>query len=72
MRNAASLEAHVYLAAVMEMAGDHEGAVWEAEEIRSLRGGFDLQAWLETYPMTDQEQTDQLWTALAPLDLTDQ
>jgi len=72
VRNSASLEAHVYLAAVMEMAGDHEGAVWEAEEIRSLRGDFDLQAWLGTYPMTDQEQTDQLLTALAPLDLVDQ
>ncbi len=71
VRNSASLEAHIYLAAVMEMAGDHEGAVWEAEEIRALQGDFDLDAWLRTYPMTDREQTNQLLTALAPLELMD-
>jgi len=71
VRNSASLEGHIYLAAAMEMAGDHEDALWEAEEIRSLQGNFNLDAWLRTYPMTDRRQTNQLLTALAPLELMD-
>jgi TolB-like protein/Flp pilus assembly protein TadD len=35
-RNAGNLEARIYLAAALELAGDREAANWEAEEIRAL------------------------------------
>ncbi|MCP5408380.1 MAG: winged helix-turn-helix domain-containing protein [Chromatiaceae bacterium] len=68
-RNPENLEAHIYLAAVMESSGNHEKAIWEAEEIRALQQDFDISAWLLTYPMTDQGQVSQLLSALAPLSL---
>ena len=35
-RNPTNLETRIYLAAVLESTGDHEGAVWEMEEILAL------------------------------------
>ena len=68
-RNPANLEARVYLAATLESSGDRDGAQWEAEEIRSIQPDFSTQAWLETYPMTDPRQAEQLEAILARLDL---
>lgn len=70
VRNPANLEAHIYLAAMMEASGDHDGAVWEVEEIRSLQGDFDIDTWLDTYPMTDRGQIEQLYSLLMRLGLT--
>ena len=66
-RNPHSLEAHVYMAALLVMAGDHAAAAWQAEEIRVLSPGFSSRAWLETYPMTDTAQRSQVLQALAQL-----
>jgi DNA-binding winged helix-turn-helix (wHTH) protein/TolB-like protein/Tfp pilus assembly protein PilF len=68
-RNPANLEARVYLAAVLESTGDHDGATWEKEEILALDPDFLAKEWLETYPMTDQAQTAKLLSALHNLDL---
>lgn len=68
-RNPASLEAHIYLAATMESSGAHQDALWEAVEIRGLQAGFDAAAWLETYPMTDRDQVENLRSVLARLGL---
>ncbi len=64
-RNPDNLEARIYLAATAVATGDLDTARWEAEEIRVMNPGFDLRAWLETYPMTDQSQIQQLTRALA-------
>lgn len=66
-RNPASLEAHVYLAAICVAAGDRACANWEAEEIRALRPGFAARAWLDTYPMTDAAQAAKLVQELGNL-----
>ena len=66
-RNAANLEAHVYLAALHVTAGDKAAAAWEAEEIRALQPGFSSRGWLETYPMTDVKQKTKLVQALGEL-----
>ncbi|MCA1788865.1 MAG: winged helix-turn-helix domain-containing protein [Thioalkalivibrio sp.] len=68
-RNPTNLEAHIYLAAVSESAGDHEGAVWEREEILTLDADFRAAAWFQTYPMTDRAQSARLAAALKNLDL---
>ncbi len=68
-RNSASLEAHIYLAAVLESSGDREGAAWEAEEILALQEDFNLGRWLLTYPMTDEGQRESLLNTLSPLGL---
>ncbi|MES9876561.1 MAG: winged helix-turn-helix domain-containing protein [Candidatus Sedimenticola sp. PURPLELP] len=68
-RNSASLEAHIYLAAVLESSGDQEGAAWEAEEILALQEDFNLGRWLLTYPMTDEGQRESLLNTLSPLGL---
>lgn len=59
-RNTANLEAHIYLAATEAAAGDHEGAAWEVQEIQALQADFDIGTWLQTYPMTDAGQAQQL------------
>lgn len=64
-RNPANLEARLYLAAVLESAGDHEAAIWESDEILTLQPDFDVGNWLKTYPMTDTGQKQQLLSALA-------
>ena len=68
-RNPTNLEAHIYLAAVSEAAGDHDGAIWEREEILALDADFRADAWFQTYPMTDRAQTVRLAAALKNLDL---
>jgi len=68
-RNPANLETHVYLAVTAESSGDHDGAVWETEEIRSLEPGFSVRAWLDTYPMADSAQRKRLISALERLGL---
>ncbi|MET0088068.1 MAG: winged helix-turn-helix domain-containing protein [Sedimenticola sp.] len=68
-RNPANLEAHLYLAAVLEASGDREGAEWEADEIRTLQIDFNADSWLETYPMTDPAQRKRLLSSLENLGL---
>jgi TolB-like protein/DNA-binding winged helix-turn-helix (wHTH) protein/Tfp pilus assembly protein PilF len=68
-RNPSNLETRIYLAAVRSSAGDQDGAAWEREEILALDGDFQVDAWLQTYPMTDRAQTARLATALKSLDL---
>ncbi|MET0095004.1 MAG: tetratricopeptide repeat protein, partial [Sedimenticola sp.] len=70
-RNPANLEAHLYLAAVLEASGDREGAEWEADEIRTLQIDFNADSWLETYPMTDPAQRKRLLSSLENLGLRD-
>ena len=67
-RNPANLEARVYLAAVLESTGDHDGATWEKEEILAIDPDFLANEWLETYPMADQAQTAKLLSVLQQLD----
>jgi len=52
-RNEGDLEAHVYLAAVLERLGDASGAGWEKEEIETLQPGFRVMTWLSTYPIAN-------------------
>jgi DNA-binding winged helix-turn-helix (wHTH) protein/TolB-like protein/Tfp pilus assembly protein PilF len=66
-RNPVNLETHVYMAALKSVAGEKSAAAWEAEEIRSLRPGFSIRAWLETYPMTDPAQKAKLVQVLGEL-----
>jgi TolB-like protein/DNA-binding winged helix-turn-helix (wHTH) protein/Tfp pilus assembly protein PilF len=66
-RNAANLEAHIYMAVLHVMAGDKAAAAWEAEEIRTLQPGFSGRAWLETNPMVDIAQKKKLLQALGEL-----
>ena len=68
-RNPSNLETHIYLAAVRSSAGDQDGASWEREEILALDGGFQVDAWLQTYPMTDRAQSARLAATLKSLDL---
>lgn len=70
-RNAANLEAHLYLAAALQASGDHEGAAWEAVEIHALKADFDPGTWLQTYPMADERQAQQLLSALVKADSND-
>ncbi|RCX26515.1 winged helix-turn-helix domain-containing protein [Thioalbus denitrificans] len=68
-RNPANLEAHVYLAAAATARDDVETGEWEVDEILALQPGFDTEAWLATYPMTDAGQIRKLSAALASLGL---
>ena len=68
-RNPTNLEAHIYLAAVRSSAGDHDGAIWEREEILALDADFRADAWFQTYPMTDRVQLARLAAALKNLGL---
>src|SRR5262249_49782820 len=68
-RNAANLEAHVYLAATLVLAGNRDAARWEAEEVRALAPGFSTSKWFQTYPMTDTRQKQHLVRLLAQLGL---
>ena len=69
MRNPEMLEVRIYLAAALELGGEHQDAAWEAEEILAIHPDFATDAWLETYPMTDHDQQQWLVTALARLGL---
>ena len=68
-RNSTNLEARVYLAAVRESTGDHDGAAWEKEEILALDADFLAEEWLKTYPMTDPAQAENLLSTLHNLGL---
>jgi DNA-binding winged helix-turn-helix (wHTH) protein/TolB-like protein/cytochrome c-type biogenesis protein CcmH/NrfG len=68
-RNAANVEARVYLALVLAQLGDSQGAAWQAEEIRAVEPTFRAGRWLATYPMTDERQKERLAQALLPLGL---
>jgi tetratricopeptide (TPR) repeat protein len=68
-RNPVDLESRVMLAGALVAAGDAAGASWEANEIRSLRPGFSVREWLETYPMTDPGQRQRLIDWLAKVGL---
>lgn len=63
-RNPANLEAHVYLAAVLEESGDREGASWEADEVKAIEPGFSTRDWLRTYPMTSSIHRDRFASVL--------
>ena len=66
-RNPSSLEVRVYLAAALVRQGKVAEAEWEAEEIRAIKPDFSPAAWLDTYPMTDPRQREQLRTALTAI-----
>ncbi|MGB5831972.1 MAG: hypothetical protein WBG92_08275, partial [Thiohalocapsa sp.] len=57
-------EVHIYRAAALVRRGQVADAEWEAEEIRAIKPDFSPAAWLDTYPMTDPRQREQLRTAL--------
>ncbi|UHD15018.1 winged helix-turn-helix domain-containing protein [Thiocapsa bogorovii] len=69
MRNPEVLEVRVFLAAALELGGEHQDAEWEAEEIRAIHPDFSTDTWLETYPMTDRDQQQRLIKTLARLEL---
>lgn len=69
LRNADNVEGRVYLAAVLTQLGDHEGAAWQADEIRTVEPHFSVNRWLATYPMTDERQKKRLAQALLPFGL---
>jgi tetratricopeptide (TPR) repeat protein len=68
-RNAASLESRVYLAAVLARLREHDAAAWEVVEIRGLEPGFKAREWLDSEPMADAAQRDQLLKDLGTLGL---
>ncbi len=59
-RNPQNVEAHLYRAATlvrMNKAGD---AAWEAEEVKIIEPGFNLNVWSTAYPMARGNQLDLL------------
>lgn len=64
-RNRQDLETRLYLAAALEADGDRFDAEWEAAEIRSQEGGFSLDRWLESYPLTSAAERQRLRQLLA-------
>lgn len=69
VRNADNVEAHVYLAAVLDQLGDRAGAAWQVDEIRVDEPQFSMSRWLSNYPMTDKAQAQRLTQALLPFGL---
>ncbi|SDW74517.1 winged helix-turn-helix domain-containing protein [Thiocapsa roseopersicina] len=69
MRNPEDLEVRVFLAAALDLGGEHQDAAWEAEEILAIHPDFSTDAWLDTYPMTDRDQRHRLVATLARLGL---
>lgn len=69
LRNPASLEARVYLAITLFSMGATEDADWESTEILSLQPDFNALSWLDTYPMSNQDQRQFLRTNLSKLGL---
>ena len=69
MRNPVDVETRAYLAAALAAAGDDARARWESDEIRALRPGFSVRAWLATYPMVDDRQEQRLASLLAAVGL---
>ncbi|PVV22355.1 MAG: hypothetical protein B6D78_05230 [gamma proteobacterium symbiont of Ctena orbiculata] len=64
-RNPTHLETHIYLLATAVAQQDTDTADWEIEEIRIIEPGFEGNRWLETYPMTDEDQRKMLADVLA-------
>jgi DNA-binding winged helix-turn-helix (wHTH) protein/TolB-like protein/Flp pilus assembly protein TadD len=64
LRNPADVETRVFIAAALAAAGDRAGALWEAEEIRTLEPSFSTRRWLDSYPMTSAAQQARLITLL--------
>ncbi|WP_316364240.1 winged helix-turn-helix domain-containing tetratricopeptide repeat protein [Candidatus Thiodiazotropha sp. CDECU1] len=64
-RNPTNLETHIYLLATAVAQQDTDTADWEIEEIRIIEPGFEGNRWLETYPMTDEDQRKMLADVLA-------
>jgi TolB-like protein len=63
-RNPQSVEAHLYLAAVLLRLDRQDEAEWETMEVLGIEPDFDLQTWSETYPMDRGDQLDGLITDL--------
>lgn len=66
-RNPEYLEAHIYMAAVEDLAGNESLGAWEADQIRALEPAFSAKRWMDSYPMTDGGQKTKLLQALDPL-----
>jgi len=64
-RNPENLETRFFLAAALNLMGQHEDAAWEAEEIRILEPTFSIREWLKNYPMSDAKQIKQLIDAVS-------
>ena len=69
LRNSENVEARIYLAAAHWSAGERDEARWQANEIRALEPGFDIQVWLATYPMTNAGQKQRLVESLKEIGL---
>lgn len=70
-RNPVSLEARIYRAITLISTSQLELAHWETTEILNLEPGFNVDNWLNTYPMTDQSQISFINSTLSQLDFTD-
>jgi TolB-like protein/DNA-binding winged helix-turn-helix (wHTH) protein/Flp pilus assembly protein TadD len=68
-RNPENLEARIYLAAILWLAGDRDAGLWQINEIRSLEPEFDAVAWLDSYPMTDVDERERLRTVMSKMGL---
>jgi len=66
--NPTLLESHVYLAAALQRAGQHDDAAWEMEEARALQPGFRVRPWLASSLLTDGAHSESLAAALDPLE----
>jgi tetratricopeptide (TPR) repeat protein len=68
-RNPTNLETHIYLLATAVAQQDADTADWEIEEIRMIEPRFKGNAWLVTYPMTDEGQRKVLGDVLTRVGL---
>lgn len=66
-RNPADVEVRLFMAAVLAARGDTNGARWEMEEVRALEPDFRLDAWLQSYPLSDAGYQARLRAALGNL-----
>jgi DNA-binding winged helix-turn-helix (wHTH) protein/TolB-like protein/Flp pilus assembly protein TadD len=68
-RNPTNLETHIYLLATAVAQQDADTADWEIAEIRMIEPRFKGNAWLVTYPMTDEGQRKVLGDVLTRVGL---
>ncbi|HYC37269.1 MAG TPA: tetratricopeptide repeat protein [Usitatibacter sp.] len=66
-RNPADVEVRLFTAAALAERGDGAAAAWEMEEVRSLEPGYTLDAWLQSYPLSDASYQARLRKALERL-----
>jgi adenylate cyclase len=59
-RNPESVEARVYLALTLMLAGQRDEAQWQVVEIRQLDPTFASERWLATYPLVDTALRERL------------